>query len=303
MSITQKRLDSDGLWLSRQLEVIESEVFDKEYPEFTYARLLPIDFSGVGPAADKYTWRMKDRTGKFKVIQDRDTAIPRMDQTRKEVSQKIITIAGSYGYTHGEVMAARYEGVDLDRDGIEACYRAYEEKVQDVAYFGDTNYGLEGFFNNSSVDVLNVTDSWISNGSTADEMLRLLNTVVAYMVIGTNQVEIPDTLAIAPEDFKILNETARSSTSDTTVLEYFTRNDRYINSIVPVNELAGLAGVGKNRMVAFRRDSRKVELKIPQVLDFMPVQQVQMNYEVISHARVTGTTIRWPKSVLYVNEV
>ena len=296
------RNDSDGIWLSRELEKIEAREFDREYADIIYSKILPVNTTTVDPAADKYTYRMRDKVGKFKVIQDRVTDIPRVDVTRREVSQKVVSIAGAYGYTVAEIRAARREGITLEESRVSAVRRAAEEEIQRVALFGDTATGLEGFLNNASVDALNVTDSWFSNGSTADEMLRILNTAVRYMVDGTNMAETPNGILLAYEDFAILNETPRSSTSDTTVLEYFLRNDRYIQFIEPINELKGLAGSGRNKMVVYKRDPMKSELMLPQPLEFFPPEREKLEYEVISHARVMGATIRYPKSVLYVNE-
>lgn len=297
------RTDADAIWLDKELRKIETKVFEKQYADLTYAQLLPVDTSTVGPADDTYVYRVMDRVGKFKVIQDRASDLPRVDITRKEVTHKVVSIGASYGYTIKEVLAAQRENLPLEASRISAVRRAYEEKVQDIAYFGDSSVGITGFFNNPDVDSLNITGSWFSPTATPDDMLAILNAAVRYMVKSSNMVEMPNTMLLAYEDHAILNETPRSSTSDTTVLEYFLRNDRYISSIIPMNELDGMAGSGKNRMVLYNRNPEKLKLHIPQVLQSMPAQRFKLEYEVACHARVMGTTTYYPKSVLYVNEV
>jgi hypothetical protein len=296
------RLDDDGIWLSRELETIEARVFEKKYADIIYPRLLPVDTTTVDNAADIYTYRMVDRVGKFRVIQDRASDLPRVDVFRKETTNKVVSIAASYGYTVQETRAARRQGYGLQEQRVSAVRRAYEEKVQDVALFGDSSVGIEGFFNNSSVDKLNITQTWISTTATADEMLRILNASVTHMVKGTNMVEAPDTIAMAYEDLNILSTTARSSTSDKTVLQFFLENDPYINQIIPLNELDDFGGANQNRMVLYNRDPEKLRLHIPQVLEFFPPERTKLEYEVASHARVMGTTIYYPKSVLYVDQ-
>lgn len=296
------RLDDDGIWLSRELETIEARVFEKKYADIIYPRLLPVDTTTVDNAADIYTYRMVDRVGKFRVIQDRASDLPRVDVFRKETTNKVVSIAASYGYTVQETRAARRQGYGLQEQRVSAVRRAYEEKVQDIGLFGDSNVGIEGFFNNSSVDKLNITQTWISTTATADEMLKILNASVTHMVKGTNMVEAPNTIAMAYEDFNILSTTARSSTSDKTVLQFFLENDSYINQIIPLNELDEFGGANKNRMVLYNRDPEKLRLHIPQVLEFFPPERKLLEYEVASHARVMGTTIYYPKSVLYVDQ-
>jgi len=297
------RLDDDGVWLSRELETIEARVFEKKYAEIIYPQILPVDTTTVDTASDTYTYRMVDRVGKFKVIQDRASDLPRVDVFRKEATMKVVSIAASYAYTVQETRAARRQGFGLQEQRVLSVRRAYEEKVNDVGLYGDTNTGIEGFLNNSNVDKLNVTQSWISTTSTADEMLKLLNTAVSYMVKSTNMVERPNTMLLAYEDYNILSTTARSATSDTTVLQYFLENDPYITQVIPMNELDEFSGASKNRMVVYNRDPEKLRLHIPQVLEFFPPVRGGMEYVVAAHARVMGATIYYPKSVLYVDQV
>lgn len=296
------RLDDDGIWLSRELETIETRVFEKKYADIMYPMVLPVDTSTVDNASDLYTYRMYDRVGKFKVIQDRAADLPRVDVFRKETSMKVISIAASYGYTVQETRAARRTGFTLQDQRVSAVRRAYEEKVNEIAFYGDSTSGIEGFFNNSNVDKLNVTQTWISSTATSDEMLKVLNASVSYMVKNTNMVERPNTMLMAYEDYNILSTTPRSSTSDTTVLQYFLNNDPYITQIIPMNELNDFGGANKNRIVMYDRDPEKVRLHIPQVLEFFPPEREILEYVVGAHARVMGASIYYPKSVLYVDQ-
>jgi hypothetical protein len=297
------RLDDDGIWLSRELETIEARVFEKKYADIIYPQILPVDTVTVDNASDTYTYRMVDRVGKFRVIQDRASDLPRVDVFRKETTMKVVSIAASYAYTVQETRAARRQGFGLQEQRVMAVRRAYEEKVNEVALFGDSQIGIEGFFNSTSVNKLNVTQTWISSTATADEMLKVLNTAVAFMVKSTNMVERPNTMLMAYEDYNVLSTTPRSATSDTTVLQYFLENDPYITQIVPVNELDDYAGANKNRMVLYNRDPEKLRLHIPQVLEFFPPERSKLEYEVAAHGRVMGTTIYYPKSILYVDQV
>lgn len=296
------RLDDDGIWLSRELEAIESRVFEKQYADIVYPQILPVDTGSIGNAADTYTYRMLDRTGGFKVIQDRASDLPRADVTRKEVTMKVVSIASSYAYTVQETRAARYQGFGLQEQRVAAVRRAYEEKVNEMALYGDASVGVEGFLNNSSVDKLSVTGSWISTTSTPDEMLSVLNTAVTSIVSGTKMIERPNTMLMAYEDYNKLATTPRTSTSDTTVLEFFLRTNPFISEIMPMNELDNFGGANKNRLVVYDRNPEKVQLFIPQVLEFFPAERDGLEYKVAAHARVMGAAIRYPKSVLYVDQ-
>lgn len=297
------RLDDDGIWLARELETIESRVFDKIYTDITYQDVVPVDTTTIAATSDTYTYRMRDRVGKFKRMQDRETAPPRVDVTRKEVSHKLVSYTASYGYGILEVRAARSEGKDLQAERVDALRRAYEETAQDLAYLGDSDAGIEGFFNNSNVDKLNITQTWFSTNATTDEMLKILNSSINYMLKSTKMVERPNTILMALDDYEILRNTPRSSTSDTTVLQYFLQNNnQYITDIRPMNELDDYVGANKNRMILYNRNPDKLRCMIPQVLETLPPERKGMEYEVAAHARFGGTIVYYPKSILYVDQ-
>jgi hypothetical protein len=179
--------------------------------------------------------------------------------------------------------------------------RAYEEKVEDVAMFGESSVGLAGFFNNSTVDVV-AADKWFTDsGTTAQEMLELLNYGVSAIINASQMKETPDTILMAYEDYNKVSTTRNSDSSDVTVLEYFLRTNPYIRNVEPINQLdASKGALNTNRMVVYKRDPEKLQLHIPQPLELFPPQQRGLEFIVPAHARVGGLALYYPKSVIYV---
>jgi hypothetical protein len=177
--------------------------------------------------------------------------------------------------------------------------RAYEEKVEDLAFFGESTVGLSGFFNNSTVDVV-AADKWFST-ATAQEMLELLNYGVTAIINASKMKEQPDTILMAWEDYNKVSTTRNSDSSDVTVLEYFLRTNPFIRNVEPINQLdADNSALNTNRMVVYKRDPEKVQLHIPQPLELFPPQQRGLEFIVPAHARVGGVALYYPKSVIYV---
>jgi hypothetical protein len=56
-------------------------------------------------------------------------------------------------------------------------------------------------------------------------------------------------------------------------------------------------------MVIYNRSPEKLKLMMPQMLETFPPEREGMEYTVDGYARVMGTTIYYPKSVLYVDQV
>ena len=231
------RNDSVGLFLACELETILARTFEVEYADIKYSSVIPVS-SEVGNGADSFTYRVFDKQGSMKVIGDKAQDLPRADVLRKEVTHPVRSLGASFAYTVQETRAAStVPGMNLEQRRANAVRRAYEEKVQEIAYFGDTPSGMKGFFNNNQVDKL-VPDHWFDTADiTTDEMLQLLNEPATRIVQNSNMKEMPNTMLVPYNVYRVISTTPRSSTSDTTVMEFFLRTNPMITAIEPINEL------------------------------------------------------------------
>jgi hypothetical protein len=296
------RMDEAGLFLERQLEYIRPQIFEVAYADIKYPTLLPVT-SEAGQGAQTFTYRIMDSTGEFKLIADAADDLPRSDISQVEKSINIRSFGGSFGYTVQELRAAQMANIALEQRRAAAVRRAYEEKVEAVAMFGESTVGLAGFFNNSTVDVI-AANYWFTGATasgTSQEMLELLNYGVSAIINASNMKEQPDTILLAYEDYNKISTTRNSDSSDVTVLEYFLRTNPYIRNVEPINQLDKDNSVlNTNRMVVYKRDPEKVQLHIPQPLELFPPQQRGLEFIVPAHARVGGVALYYPKSVIYV---
>jgi hypothetical protein len=296
------RMDDAGLFLQRQLEYIRPQVFETVYADIKYPTILPVT-SEAGPGAQTFTYRIMDSTGEFRLLADSADDLPRSDVSQIEKSINIRSFGGSFGYSVQELRAAQMANVALEQRRASAVRRAYEEKVESVAMFGEASVSLTGFFNNATVDIV-AADKWFTTPSiTAQEMLELLNYGVSAIINGSQMKEQPDTILLAYEDYNKISTTRNSDSSDVTVLEYFLRTNPYINNVEPINQLTKGKNGGKlntSRMVVYKRDPEKVQLHIPQPLELFPAQQRGLEFIVPAHARVGGVAVYYPKSMIYV---
>ena len=298
--MSEFRMDEAGLFLERQLEHIRPQVFETVYADIKYPTILPVT-SEAGNAAQTFTYRIMDSTGDFKLIADAADDLPRADISQTEKSIVIRSFGGSFGYTVQELRAAQMANIALEQRRAAAVRRAYEEKVEEVAMFGESAANLAGFFNNSTVDVLQADKWFTDSGTTSQEMLEVLNYGVTAIVNSTNMKEQPDTILISYEDFRIISTQRNSDSSDVTVLEYFLRTNPFIRNIEPILQLdKDKSSLQTNRMVVYRRDPEKVQLHLPQPLELFPPQQRGLEFIVPAHARVGGVALYFPKSVIYV---
>ena len=123
------------------------------------------------------------------------------------------------------------------------------------------------------------------------------------MVEGSNMKEQPNTMLVPYEVYRIISTTPRSSTSDTTVMEFFLRTNPMITSIEPINELEADKGqLSKDRIITYDRSPDKLQLHIPQPLEFLPPVRQQLEFSVAAHSRIGGCAVYYPKSIIMMEE-
>jgi hypothetical protein len=299
------RNDTVGIFLARELETILARAFEVEYADIKYSTVIPVS-SEVGTGADSFTYRVFDKQGSMKVIGDKAQDLPRADVLRKEVTHPVRSLGASFAYTVQETRAASMvPGMNLEQRRANAVRRAYEEKVQEIAYFGDAPSGMKGFFNNNQVDKL-VPDKWFDTaGVTSDELIALLNEPATRLVQNSNMKEMPNTMLVPYNVYRIISTTPRSSTSDTTVMEFFLRTNPMITAIEPINELeASKSGnaLSKDRIITYDRSPDKLQLHVPQPLEFLPPLRQSLEFSVAAHARIGGLALYYPKSAIVLEK-
>ena len=78
-----------------------------------------------------------------------------------------------------------------------------------------------------------------------------------------------------------------------------------ITSIEPINELeADKSGgnLAKDRIITYDRSPDKLQLHIPQPLEFLPPIRQSLEFSVAAHSRIGGTAVYYPKSIIMMEE-
>ena len=269
---------------------------DVEYPELRSRMFLPVN-GEAGPGAESITYYQFDKFGMAKLISDYASDIPKADVKGDKFTSPIESIAIAFGYSLQEVRASLRANRSLPTMKADAARRAHEQKVDDVAAFGDTITGLTGFLNNANVPQQSATTgNWAT--ATADQILQAMHQPANKQIDDTNAVEMPDTLLLPPEQYSLIASLRVGDTSET-VLSHFLRTSPFIRNVDHWYKLKGIGAGSTDRMVTYRRDASKLELHIPQEFETLPVEERGLMFEVTTHSRIGGVTIYKPLSVLY----
>ena len=298
-------LDADGaFFFQRQLEHIKARSYDVQYAELQARMLFPVSNEG-GPGVTSITYRTYDQVGAANIIQAYADDLPRADVAGKETTIPVRSVGISYGYNLDEIQASQLTGAALDQRRANAAMRSIEQKVNDVAFFGDAASNLPGLFDHPNIPSGSVVNpgsgtEWVNK--TPDEILFDVNDLFADIFETTKMVERGNTLMLPPAQWSYISSTPRASNSDTTILMYLVQNSPYlsnVNDIIPVNECSASDNpeLSADAMVAYDRNPDKLQLEIPVELEMMPVQQKNLEFIVPGRNRLAGLNIYYPLSL------
>lgn len=299
-------MDADGaVFFQRQLEHIKAKSYDVKYAELKARTLFPVS-NEAGPGVQTITYRTYDQVGIAKIINAYADDLPRADVAGKETSIPVRSVGTSYGYNLDEITASMMTGASLDQRRANASRRAVEQVINTVAFFGDAASGLPGLFSNTNIPTGDVvagaatTKTWITK--TPDEILFDVNDLFADIFETTNMVETANTLLLPPAQWAYIMSTPRSSISDVTIGQFIAMNSPFLNSvddIIPINECANANNplLAKDCMVAYDRNPDKLQLEIPVELEYLPVQQKNLEFVIPGRSRLGGLNIYYPLSM------
>lgn len=295
------RMDADTTaFFQRQVESIKAKSFDVQYPELKARSLFPVSYE-AGPGAQTIVYYQYNQVGLAQVIAAYADDLPRADITGQEFVSRVKSIGNSYGYNIQEIRTAALAGLPLQQRKANAARRANLQKENKIAFFGDATHGIDGFLSNPNVSIYTVpagvslSTLWVNK--TPDEVLKDLNAIVHKIVEVTKGVEAPNTLLLPIRQYNYIASTRVGTNTDTTIMQFFLKNNGYISTIEWVNELQGTGTAGADQYVAYNRDPDKLTLEIPQDYEQLAPEPRGLEEVIACHSRIGGVLIYYPLSV------
>lgn len=295
----------ETMFIARELVSVETAVYEKKYPEFKGRLLVPKKALPEGATYASYT--EQEEYGSARIISSGADDLPRAEVSRAETMVQIYTVANSYGYTTMELKKAAFARQSLDAAKAMAARRIMEQKIDLLLQTGDAAYSMKGLLNQTGTNTYVVPNGvsgsplWINK--TSDEILTDLNAMANAPSNATNGIEYPDTMVLPIAQYDLISQKPRSSTSDTTIKEFFLGNSPYIKEIIPwwPCKTAGAAGV--TRAVTYRRDLEALWYYMPQEFQAMAPQLRNLEYLIPCTCDFGGVHVRLPKSVTYADGI
>lgn len=296
-------LKNDVAIFEKQLEYVKSKTYDEILSDLKAFKYLPVT-SEIPEWATEMTWRSYKSYGVAKFIADMANDYPTAEVGGSEQSREIHVIGSGYDYSELELIRAAHAGLPLSTKKAAAARRAIEEKLDSIAWNGDTAHNIPGFLSYPGTTQYVVpatgsgtTKTWSTKSE--DQILTDLYGIMNAIGTATKDKEKPNIILLPRTQYFLIKQTRLSDYTEKTILSYFLAE----NPGVTVDYLDDLAGAGADstdRFFAFEKNPDKIALEIPMMLKQKEVYRAGVNkWLVPMEASIAGVIVYRPLSVSY----
>lgn len=285
-----------------QLTNLEAKVYETLYPEIVFDELVPVNTSDP-EWIDQVAYMSFNAVTMAKFIAANGRDLPQSD-IDASISYIPVNYAGnSYGYSLEELRKAAAMRIPLDAAKARIAYRGARQFQQQIAFFGDASRNMYGLFNHPNVPLDNSTINW--NTATGAEMVAALNSLLIKVWNQSQTRHVANTLLLPTNIWSIISSKRMDSGTDTTVLEFFRRNNNStgvtgqpldIRAVLWLND-AGTAGAP--RMMAYERNEDNLTMRMPIPWRSLPPQATALRLEIPAEFKISGVEFRYPLSAAY----
>lgn len=281
-----------GFVLSQRTH-LETEVLNRPYPEFKYARMIPIDTS-AHPYASSVTFFTRDSVGKAKFINASGDDIPYANTTMSKFEQTVMTAGIGAQWSLEEIGAASQLGISLSTDELDAARMAYERLVDDVAFVGDTGIGVEGLFNTTGITSTAAGTAW--NVATSAQIVQQVVDDFTAVRTASLGMETADTLVLPIAQHALIVTKAYGVEGAATVEQYLqSALSKLMGKPITIESDYRLT----NKAVIYKRAPDALKLHMPMPLQFIPPQMFNFKVKTLGMFRFSALNIRKPVTMRY----
>lgn len=290
------KLDAaDSVFFIRELESIKAKSYDILYAKRGAREAFPISYD-ADEGADNITYRQYDRKGMAKVVADYSDDLPMAEVSGKEYTQPVRDIGMAYQYSNKEIRRSNMVGKSLDQRRASAAIEGIEDKLNEIAWNGDSDFGLLGFFDNVNVPIGNVPNgSW--DTATPTEIYQDIQVAVVDIIEISKGVHEATEIWVPADKYAIVKSTRMAEGTDTTIAQFAELNlDVTFHKYV---ELKGAGTGATDRMVAIEKTPDNITLEIPMELRVLPPEQRNLAYIINNLLSVGGVIVYRPLAMSF----
>jgi hypothetical protein len=296
--------EGETFFLLKELNLLRNQFKEVKYPALVARELFPVA-SGMGSGLDSISYGVYNMSGKAQVIEG-SADLPKVNAKTKEVTEKVRPLGIAYSITKLEMERALRAGRSLDQRMLMALIRGMEQKLDDIAFFGDEEYGLNGLFLDPSklqVETIVADGSGSSkkwSTKTFDKIERDIIQMVSALpdeFIGENLV-----LALTPDNYQRLQTLRIANTSDSLMSYIMAKTD--IKRVVKTKKLKTVSTMSSKDVAVLMPDTAEIcELVIPRDREVQAPFQDGRELVTDVYLDVSGLHLYHPKAIITTDEV
>lgn len=257
--------------MARQYEHIRAQIFEEKRRPLNAMRLFATDTS-VPLGAKSYTSRRSLGQGEAVIHRGGNNFGSTARATTIEESHKVQYVVCAVETNEFEMFSSNFANTRQYERDIRLARRLVEEKLNEIAWYGDDAAGLTGVLNYPHL-AKSVSPIEYTMATDAAAILKDLNRIVALPRNESGGTFRPNALAVAPDVYTVLSTRQHAAGTDTTIAEFFLRTQPSdgVKTIEVADELAGRGPNGEDAILAFSNDRDSLAHVLPQAPTILPV--------------------------------
>lgn len=295
----------DGLafYLS-ELTAVDPMLYEVKHAHITYQDLLPIQM--YPEYADTFTYFSYDgqMIGRFVGSNAKD--LPYADFNRHMSTEPMFYGSLSYRFSLDELRKTQQLGIPIDTTQQSICIRGFNEHAQQVAYFGDSDRGLNGLLNNPNVTLLQSQSDFTNDAAQARIFCQ---NVMRSVWVNSVEVHVPNMLLVPPSIFSLMSDTpsivVANGAAYQSELAFLQQNNIYTQltglplTIKPLIQLEDASAAGKQRVLAYELNDQNMTMGMAISQRFLPPQAMDLFINVPGEYKFGGCAIRYMGCIAY----
>lgn len=264
---------SNGVFLARQLEYTMKTVFEEKRPQLNGLDLFPAD-TEVPIGATSYRIIRRRISGEARIHGLSGSDIPVANVSNADEVRPIKYLVTGAQINLGEMLSSDFANLDVWASRLRAARRVHDELMNYLIWNGNAGANLYGIL--TYPWLARILSSVAFDGTaTGANMVAQLSRFARFPSVKSKQAfQGPTDMAVTPRVYAVLAETRMDTGTDTTVLEFFLRNNGFIKRVHQAQELEAVNGSAYDGILMWNANpgSGAITNVVPQGLTALPVQ-------------------------------
>lgn len=276
-----KQANDASYLFDKEVEVIDTVVSRAPDLDLTFSRVFAFKQMS-NPEAEVSKYRVADTDGGAAELLRKLAEYPKIKISGTESTTEVWKVGISFDIPVEDVKNSRAWGRPLDTEYVERAKRAVDDKMNALAYVGDSQFGVPGILELTGVTAHSGSDFDLASLNLADEITRAVNAIPVQFR------KRQYSLVLADNEWKKLVKIG-NTTSNQTWLEIATRQHPNVQFVVEskldsATALASGATVAVGTAMLIPSDPILCRLQV----GFMPMAVFQPNQNVEFEEKISG---------------